>query len=294
MPNGVKIQITEKIKSGVCKEVTKSWKDICDMVINPERLPQGREAKLWSFYVLKGNIGEYGLLQGNKDNVHSVIAMQIDYDDGVTTIDSFCKRFSEYTFVLYTSKSHSDACHKFRVVMPLRKPMLGEVYASKSSREHLKTIFTGCDKTTFDAWRKQRIPHTSDKTIKYEYRINKGGFYELDNELLTSLYIADKQKYNSCGFGSVSIDIDPFNSTLDEIYEAGKLKGLIDYYSEELNSINWLKRSSGEDVHSRSRRCIYALRMNGMGSDDVYSLVMGYAPSQLRKEMYDLCYGEVR
>jgi len=290
---GVKIQITEKIKSGVCKEVTKSWNDICSMVTSPYSL-KGTESKLWSFYILKGHMGEYGMLAGNKNNVHSVLAMQIDYDDGVTTIEAFCNKFKDYTFVLYTSKSHSDACHKFRVVMPLKKPVLGEVYASKSSREHLKTIFTGCDKTTFDAWRKQRIPHTSDKTIKYEYIINKGIFYELDVELLTNLYMQDRTRYNSTCFGSVSIDIDPFNSTLEEIYEANKLKGLIDYYSSELNSINWLKRSSGEDVHARSRRCIYALRMNGLGSDEVFSLVMGYAPNQLRKEMYDLTHGDIR
>lgn len=301
-----KVQFTHSLYSGVCKQEIMEWDDICNMVKRPIRLKNKQEASLWSFYNMKGQRGEYGRLLGVKDNVLSVIAMQIDYDDGAITIDKFKREFEDFAYLLYTSKSHSSISHRFRVVLPLKYAIDNRIYSSKSTREYLQMLFYGCDKTTFDGWRKQRIPHITEQTKEYVYHINHGKLFELDINLMNDLYEQDVAKQSSYNYTNFNYDaeymeVDPFTSTLREIYDStihnsqvSLLDTLQEKYREKLESIsNWYNRGSGEDIHATCRTCIYGLRMNGMDDDDVYNFIMEYAPYKYQKEMHDMCFGRI-
>jgi len=189
------VQFTPEIHSGSCIEKKKTWNDICDMVRNPLVISNTEiEPELWSFYIMKGERGEYGRLKANQFNVDKIIAMLIDFDDG-RTIKDFIRQYSDTKFALYTSKSHTKYHNKFRVVMPLKTPMSNVVFSDKSNKEYLKDLFKGCDKSTFDAWRKQRIPFITPATEEYIWHVNKGALFELDTELMVSNYKDAKAKY---------------------------------------------------------------------------------------------------
>ena len=291
-----KVQLTPFLKSGVCRNMDFSWDEVTYMVKHPRFFKgNGSEIQLWSFYNLISDpiIGEFGHPRGIADNVKEVVCMQIDFDGG-RTIQSFAKEFKEYTWALYTSKSHISALHKFRVVMPLDKPVARELFSNKKSKEYLMNLFKGCDKTTFDRWRKQRVPYVTPESVhQYKYHINDGVLYSLDRSTLLTNYEEAKVMYSRSGNAStVDLNASILDMTFDELEEVNKLNSLINIYEDELNSINWLNRGAGEDVHSRARRVIYSLRMNGMGSSEVYNFVMSYCPHKpnLEKEMHDMCF----
>jgi len=289
-----KIQITHSLHSGVCKEENLTWNDICNMAIEPITLKTGQEAPLWSFYNMKGMRGEYGRLLGIAKNVSYVIAMQIDYDDGVTTINNFKEQFKDYAFILYTSKSHTDLLNKFRVIIPLKYPIDNKIYSTKSSRHYLKSIFVGCDNTTFDAWRKQRIPHKTSTTTSYIHHINHGKLYHLDINMLSDMYKKDQEQL-SCNGNTYTnnLEIDPFNTKLKDIAHINKMIKLKEIYTDELLSINWAVRSGGQDIHYRTRKIIYSLRKNGMDDNDVFAYIMTYAPNIYQNEMHNMCFGGI-
>lgn len=291
-----KIQLTPFLKSGVCRNMDFSWDEVTYMVKHPRFFKgSGSEIQLWSFYNLVDSpiLGEFGQPRGIADNVKEVVAMQLDFDGG-RTMQSFAKEFKEYTWALYTSKSHSSALHKFRVVMPLDKPVARELFSNKKSKEYLMDIFKGCDKTTFDRWRKQRVPYVTPESVhQYKFHINDGMLYSLDTSILLANYEEAKVMYSRSGNAStVDLNASILDMTFDELEEVNKLNALITIYEDELASINWLNRGAGEDVHSRARRVIYSLRMNGMGSSEVYNFVMSYCPHKpnLEKEMHDLAF----
>ena len=57
----------------------------------------------------------------NVDQYHGIF---IDYDSG-TTIESVCDSLiqKKWKFVAYTSFSHSDLAHKFRIYLPFSEPI---------------------------------------------------------------------------------------------------------------------------------------------------------------------------
>lgn len=291
-----KMQLTPFLKSGVCRNVDFSWDELVYMIKHPRFFKgNGSEIQLWSFYTLIDSpvCGEFGYPRGIADNVKDVVCMQIDFDGG-RTMQSFAKEFKDYKWGLYTSKSHSSALHKFRVVMPLETPIARELFSNKKSKEWLMEIFSGCDKTTFDRWRKQRVPYVTPESVHgYKSHINDGKLFSIDRSILIDNYKESLAMYSRSGnVSSVDLNKSAFDMTFEEMEEVNKLKSLISIYETELASINWLNRGAGEDVHSRARRVIYSLRMNGMGSYDVYDFVMSYCPNKpnLQKEMHDMCF----
>jgi hypothetical protein len=57
-----------------------------------------------------------------KLNAHSVNALVFDIDDGLTPFDTW-RLFTMYAVLAHTSYSHKPAHHKYRVILPLAKPI---------------------------------------------------------------------------------------------------------------------------------------------------------------------------
>lgn len=292
------MQLTPRLHSGVCQNIDFSWDEVKYMIKHPRYFKgSGSEIQLWSFYNLidAPELGEFGNPRGIANNVKEVTCMQIDYDGG-KTIQSFVKEFDGYTYALYTSKSHSTALNKFRVIIPLAQHIPRDYYSCKMSKEYLQSLFPGCDKTTFDKWRKQRVPYvTPDSVHHYKCHITEGKLFALDMNILHSNMVESVDIYKKRVYSNdvVNMNGDFLTTSFDDIERINKLNYLLDKYKDELSSIHWLDRGNGENVHERSRTVIYSLRMNGMHPSDVYDLVMSYCPHKesLQKEMHDMCFG---
>jgi hypothetical protein len=60
-----------------------------------------------------------------KENVHSLYLLVMDFDDG-THWDAFAELWSPYTYLVYTSYSHTTARPRFRAVFPLKEAVKAE------------------------------------------------------------------------------------------------------------------------------------------------------------------------
>jgi hypothetical protein len=290
---GCNVQFSPEIHSGSCVERRYTWEDICNKVRNPCVITKdGIEPELWSFYIMKGQRGEYGRLKANQTNVDKVMALQVDFDNG-RTIKDFISKFSDIKFVLYTSKSHTKHHNKFRVIIPLKHMISNDVFSDKSNKDYLKDLFKGCDKSTFDAWRKQRIPFITPATEEYIWHVNKGRLFELDIELMNENWRNARDKYE---FGrhiipmNIDLEIDPFKTTFEEMRQISILNALINRYRDELSSLPWHNRGTGI-VHETCRRVYWSLMHHGMDRYDIYSLIMEYSPHKYIEEMKQLCFG---
>lgn len=61
----------------------------------------------------------------SKDSFRYVDSIILDIDDGIT-IEEFTEQYKEYDFLLYTTWSHTNDHHKFRVIIPLSETI--EIY----------------------------------------------------------------------------------------------------------------------------------------------------------------------
>ena len=106
------------------------------------------------------------------NNIGDYSCLTLDYDDGYT-IEDFQKQFKDYEFYLYTSSSHSEEKHKYRVILPLEEP-LNKDLLYEYAPELIET-FKGCDKSTFARARLFFLP--TEDSIKTH---NKGVLFNID------------------------------------------------------------------------------------------------------------------
>ena len=110
-------------------ELTWNFETLCRALSKPRPRPKDKKyLPLWSpnrFVPVEqrvlSDIGSVRL----KENVESLSCLVLDYDEG-ETIEEAKKKWEKYTFILYTSFNHSKKLDKFRVVLPLLKPVLAK------------------------------------------------------------------------------------------------------------------------------------------------------------------------
>lgn len=95
-------------------------------------------------------------------NVESVSCLVLDYDSGAT-IESVQEQLKDVIHVGYTSFSHSPERHKFRVIIPLSRPVPADLMKKPKDSERsilpaLVDMFGGIDVTTFDCARSFFMP----------------------------------------------------------------------------------------------------------------------------------------
>lgn len=68
----------------------------------------------------------------------------LDVDDNIT-IEDFQERFAQYEYYLYSTWSHTPEKHKFRVFLPLKKPILA--IDMQYIKKRLLKLFSGIDES---------------------------------------------------------------------------------------------------------------------------------------------------
>lgn len=110
-----------------------------------------------------------------KENVSNVSCLMLDYDNDnphfpYVSIDSFLTQAqtSGLKFYLYTSSSHSESKHKFRVIIPLVESVDPQDIFNR--RQALMTQFTGLDLSCFARLRGFAMPVIVDgrKVIRHK------------------------------------------------------------------------------------------------------------------------------
>jgi len=211
-------QLHPKLDCDFFEERVGVWKDVVRFVSQPKKYPDKPSIPLWSFYSLVNRVDR----ERAKDNYHwracsanmeQINALQIDYDSGVMTIDQFVADHTGLVYALYTSPSHTDEHEKFRVVIPLKTPILNAYLAKGRIRETLLGMFPECDRTTINTFRKQRMPALPLSGANYRFVIGEGERLELDAAELARLFsVAEENE-------SISETVDMGEIDEDDIFD---------------------------------------------------------------------------
>ena len=190
-------QYYNKLNQTHYENVEATWKDIADAIRNPITTIVNREdIPLWSFYTtVKEPELSYGLPHACADNFLTLHVIQLDFHDGVSTIDWFKETYKQYRFLLYTSFRSKPEHHKFRVIMPLMSTFANVMMRCKAVTQDLSSKFPGCDTSTFNSFRRQRVPAVNPETpANYTYHINNGVCYDIDQFAYLPAYNTWKAK----------------------------------------------------------------------------------------------------
>lgn len=144
-------------------------------------------------------------------NTTGLSAIILDYDSGYT-IEEFCNRYYTYRWYLYTSSSHSDSKHKFRVILPMMDLLASEDYTT-DARKVLGLKFPEADPTCFYSDHFFFIP-AKQEGVPYRFKINYGKLF--NPKLITAQQIGlamgrdlEKKFYNRSDFQP---DIEKYES----------------------------------------------------------------------------------
>ncbi len=110
------------------------------------------------------------------EHVKKVSLAVVDFDGG-RTIKEAMDMFREYEFILYTSHSHSLSKDKFRLVIPLERPVSGADWIM--AWRHLETLAPGLDTQCKDASRLYFRPSCRPGGLR-ETHLNEGKLLRLD------------------------------------------------------------------------------------------------------------------
>lgn len=111
------------------------------------------------------------------NNIDSIYALQIDYDDGFT-IDEFSQKYAEYRWTLYTSHSYGyKENDRFRVIFPLPEQIQVSTF-SPVLKSELVRQFPGVDESCFDSAHWQILPCIRKAGAPYIFRQNSGRLYD--------------------------------------------------------------------------------------------------------------------
>lgn len=287
------IQFYKNLYSGYNNCEVKGW----DFVINAIKDPQTKyitrdDIPLWSFYVPieSPTLDDNLLPRGCADNMRQFTALQIDFDDNVVRIEDFCEKYKYYTFYLYTSYRHSDEHHKYRVIIPLDSSYGNGLLKCPENKELLLSMFVGCDKSTINSFRKQRIPalDPNRSNAAYRYVINEGKLYELPWNTMVRNYKLYEEKLNDHEI------IEDNNEMLPDWYY--EIKGL--YVPRpnnikdnvrisvirDMNNLPWHNRGTGV-VHYTLCKLYGKLRTAGFSSHESEIIMINQAPYDAHKEI---------
>lgn len=261
-----------KIECDYFEEKVGVWKDVVRTVSNPRKFARKEDIPLWSFYNLvpkcdREQARDRIHLHACSANMESINALQIDYDDGSVTIAQFIDEHEGLEYALYTSPSHRTTHHKFRVVIPLRKPLMN-VYLTKGNvKKYFLDMFHGCDLSTINSFRKQRMPALPLSGDDYQYRIGVGKRFDVDTAQVALLStLMQRDRIDVAEEIDPDTEVDIFGMTLAEVDAVKELRRLMGKYAEELQILKQHSRGDGV-VHYALTRIASALHMSGMGRD---------------------------
>ena len=168
------------------------WDDLSELLAYFYRMPTGDKlrSRCWSPAKFSGSRAA--------SNVETVSSLVFDFDDG-TTIETVQDSFRGLAHIGHTSWSHTEDHHKFRVVLPLSKPIPGKMWRqvyrwALKTWEKLKDSGVGSpDRQCSDPSRLYLVPVYRPERPRYSWRYvpdnwdqQKGGLLEIPPEALAA------------------------------------------------------------------------------------------------------------
>lgn len=274
------------------------WDGVMEKVKNPEEHESKETMPLWSFYHVSDDADQtWAGPKAIGNSMEFLLAIMVDYDDGVVQL-AHVEHMFDFQFVAYSSPTSTPEKSKFRMIIPLAEPIPNKFFKCKEVRQYMMSKFPHCDESTFDYFRRQRMPCKLSST-DYQYIEKAGDRIELDvahMESLWSEWVEDqsrkkaefsKPKPKSTG-GSI------FSKSVAEIEEGDYLKNLMAKYKKELADLNIYVRGNGI-VHDTLRRIIYSLRKSDVPQDEILDFVDVSLRGQnnITPEIEQLVYGNI-
>lgn len=112
-------------------------------------------------------------------NVQSIYALALDYDNGIS-IEQFKDEYRDRQYSLYSSYSYGvKPGDRFRVIVPLDKPLPCELLTCKRVKQNLLFNWHGVDECCFDRGHWQILPARNPDGI-YTFYKNKGERWDFD------------------------------------------------------------------------------------------------------------------
>jgi len=265
-------QYHPKIECDYFEERIGVWKDITRLVSTPRKYTEKSLIPLWSFYTLVPRIDRELASDGKHwracgANMAELNAFQIDYDSGVMQIEQFIENHLGLDYALYTSPSHKTDHHKFRVIIPLAKPLLNAYMTRGKVREYLLSMFPECDISTINSFRKQRMPAQPLSGDPYVFRIGEGARLVLDMAEIARLSALTEDRESPQEPVNLSQDYDPFDTPIQAIEAKKELRRLMEKYALDLPILRETPRGGGI-VHASLLRMATALHHAGMQQAD--------------------------
>ena len=261
------------------------WSMLCKTVANPviatnlkgyDKAEDKRSViPLWSFYVPLEHptkLRKDGKPSGCAENMFAVHCLQIDYDSGEITVNDFINEWKDYAFILYTSPSHTKELEKFRVIMPLLKGQSPRIFSYKSTKQYMTSeVFEGCDVSTIDSYRKQRMPARMTSTSPYKYFINDvDKCYELPKKELQELMDAEDR-------------LNEARMRYSEEHKSDNIQPLIDSLKNKMS--NAVEGTRNRTYYNSA----YCLSQQGMNGGEIYDTLKESVDSTMLKEFEDIC-----
>ena len=262
------------------------WDKIKYYVANPAtRYTSKSDVPLWSFYVPRKDLqpNEAGEYTGNGDNMEYCYALMVDYDDGVK-IDDFIDKFPTMKYLLYTSFRSCDELNKFRVIIPLAKPLDNKYMKSPVNKNILLEMFDGCDKSTINVFRKQKIPALDPANPQnYRYHINTtGDLLTINHDLFHDNWVESQKKpesryrHNDHRYTQIKGLFVPKELDVAECTELACRK--------QMRDINFYKRGTG-NVHFQLCQIYGKMKKVGFDSYYITSMMCEYASNDAYNEI---------
>lgn len=263
-------QYHPKIECDYFIEKNGTWADIASQVRRiPRKYKEKSDIPLWSFYTIRRGVDAEKAKDGKhlracNNNMVDVCALQIDYDDGMVSIQDFVEDHRGTVFAAYTSPGHKVGYPKFRVIIPLAKPLPNAYLASRAVREYLLAMFPGCDQSTINTFRKQRMPAQPLGGDEYQQHVEEGERLALDLAHIAELY--SRQQTSSFSADEIDEDADLFDLPLDAADKLQEQRRLKTKYAKELADLEKHGRGGGV-VHAALTRIITGLVNTGLSRE---------------------------
>lgn len=179
--------------------------DLENVLDNPIEGVQKQDLPMWNFW-------QNDTTERNSKNCQYLTGLLLDFD-GSMTIKEFEMRYYSYQYYLYTTMSHTENKHKFRVIIPFSDCLSVEQYTPEM-RKALEVKFPFCDPTAFYKDHYFFLPAKPENGL-YQYKINYAKLFNPKILTMTALVIASEKPVTKQYYTNDSEKVAKMEATID-------------------------------------------------------------------------------
>lgn len=250
-------------------------------------------AKRWGWYV--GFQTHYP--SRKKECFGGYSALVLDYD-GTVTIDAIRSVLDAFVGFGHTSTSHTPNKPRFRVILPLSKPLKFATLGTPGKRYLVDKFGQGTkklvDPETFAEGRFFIQPSVvRGAEAHYQHWMSTSMVYIDQNPMWArwQLEIAQAIKeYEQHHFDCSALEGQPLTGNLEKIFVSKQLEAKA-YVAEQLAAIDWQRgRGHGQNINSTLYKCYGILRKTLLSKQETIAVLTAYATDrQSRQEIQSMC-----